>query len=155
MDITEVDLPTVKVVGMKKTGKYQDIVKMISDVVGYIMQKGVQPTGPPIYLCHETSSEEAERAAKEGGATLEVGFPVSGDIETTDEFRLYEIPGGRMAKIVHKGPYIEVGRTYEELFAWVGQNQKKIIGPLREVYINNPNEVPPEEILTEIYAPIE
>ncbi|MDD3248518.1 MAG: GyrI-like domain-containing protein [Methanosarcina sp.] len=30
-----------------------------------------------------------------------------------------------------------------------------IFGPVREVYLNDPREVPPEEILTEIYAPLD
>jgi len=28
-------------------------------------------------------------------------------------------------------------------------------GPIREIYLNDPFEVPKEELLTEIYAPIE
>lgn len=155
MDITEVELPAQKVIGIQRTGRYSEIVKLISAVYGYVMQKGVQPTGPPIYLCHETSTEEAKKVAAEGNATLEVALPVSNDIEGSDEFRLYEIPGGRMAKIIHKGPYNEIGPTYEKLFAWVHQNQKKIVGPLREIYISDPTTTPPEDILTEIYAPIE
>ncbi|WP_305791978.1 GyrI-like domain-containing protein [Methanococcoides sp. AM1] len=30
-----------------------------------------------------------------------------------------------------------------------------ITGPTREVYLNDPAEVSPEEILTEIYAPVD
>jgi effector-binding domain-containing protein len=29
------------------------------------------------------------------------------------------------------------------------------MGPIREIYLNDPREVSPEELLTEIYAPIE
>ena len=60
-----------------------------------------------------------------------------------------------MARIVHKGPYEECGPTYEKLFAWIKENNKKIVGPTREVYLNDPKDVSPEEILTEILAPIE
>nr|WP_239451403.1 GyrI-like domain-containing protein [Methanosarcina horonobensis] len=35
------------------------------------------------------------------------------------------------------------------------ENGKIITGPVREVYLNDPREVQPEEILTEIYAPLE
>jgi AraC family transcriptional regulator len=60
-----------------------------------------------------------------------------------------------MAKTHHKGPYEECGPTYEKLFAWLAANGKKIVGPTRELYLNDPHEVPPEEILTEIFAPVE
>lgn len=155
MDITEVDIPTIKVVGIKKTGSYKDIAKMISRVFSYVLKKGVQPSGPPVYLCHETSEEAAKKAMAEEKALLEVALPVSEDVEVSDDFRLYEIPGGRMAKIIHKGPYHEVGSTYHRLFDWVNRNRKSITGLLREYYISDPNETPPEEIITEIYAPIE
>ena len=67
----------------------------------------------------------------------------------------YEMPGGKMAKTVHKGPYEDCGTTYEQLFTWLAQNHVKVTGPTREVYLNDPNEVSPEDILTEIYVPIE
>lgn len=46
-------------------------------------------------------------------------MPVSETIEMTDddEINAYELPGGKMAKIIHKGPYEEFSLTYEQLFA--------------------------------------
>ncbi len=59
-----------------------------------------------------------------------------------------------MARVLHKGPYQESTPTYERLFAWLESKGKKITGPIREIYFNDPREVPPEEILTEILAPV-
>jgi effector-binding domain-containing protein len=59
-----------------------------------------------------------------------------------------------MAKTVHKGPYQECSSTYERLFSWLDENNQKIVGPIREAYLNDPREVAPEEILTMIYVPI-
>ena len=59
-----------------------------------------------------------------------------------------------MARVVHKGPYEQCASTYKALFAWIAQNHKKVIGPIREVYLNDPKKVAAEEILTEIYAPV-
>ncbi len=119
------------------------------------MEKGIQIQGPPIFVCHKMTTEEAVKAGKEGNADIEVAVPVSGKVEDSDEIKGYELPGGKMAKIVHKGPHQDCGPTYEMLFAWLEENGKKIVGPTREVYLNDPNEVPQEELLTEIYAPIE
>ena len=99
--------------------------------------------------------EESKKADEEGNADVTVAVPVSGKVEGTDEIKCYELPGGKMAKIVHKGPYQECESTYEKLFAWLGQSGKRIVGPTGEVYLNDPREVPPEEFLTEIYALIE
>jgi len=41
-----------------------------------------------------------------------------------------------------------------KLFDWLQENNYKIVGPIREGYVNDPREVAPEEILTIIYVPI-
>jgi effector-binding domain-containing protein len=38
--------------------------------------------------------------------------------------------------------------------AWIEENGKKLSGPIREAYMNDPREGGPEEILTVIYAPV-
>jgi AraC family transcriptional regulator len=153
IDVVEVG-PQV-VVGMRKRGKYGDIAAMIPKVCQFAVEKGVQIQGPPVFVCHEMSQEEVMKADKEASADVGVAVAVSAKVEDGAEVKCYELPGGKMAKTVHKGPYEECGPTYEELFAWVRQNRKRIVGPMREIYLNDPNEVPKEEILTEIYAPIE
>ncbi|MCK4364790.1 MAG: GyrI-like domain-containing protein [Thermoplasmatales archaeon] len=60
-----------------------------------------------------------------------------------------------MAKIIHKGPYEQCQPTYEKLYNWLEQNGWKIIGPVREVYLNDPSGVGMEEALTEIFVPID
>ena len=67
---------------------------------------------------------------------------------------LYELPGGDMAVVTHKGPYEKSAVTYKRLFAWIAENHKRVTGPTREVYLNDPAKVTPEELLTEIYAPV-
>ena len=41
-----------------------------------------------------------------------------------------------------------------ELFDWLQKNNHKIVGPIREGYVNDPREVEPDEILTIIYVPV-
>jgi effector-binding domain-containing protein len=60
-----------------------------------------------------------------------------------------------MTKIMHKGPYQEETATYEKLFACLEKNNKEVMGPMREIYFNDQHEVAQEELLVEIYAPIE
>ncbi len=81
-------------------------------------------------------------------------MPIAEKISETERFRCYELPGGKMAKVRHKGPYEASGLAYEALFAWMKENAKELAGPIREAYLNDPREVGPEETLTVIYAPI-
>ena len=95
------------------------------------------------------------KAMEEKNADLEVVAPIARKAEGTDEIRCYQVPGGKMARIVHKGPYDACNPTYDKLFAWIGENGMKICGPIREMYLNDPREVGMEEALTEIHAPVE
>jgi effector-binding domain-containing protein len=156
-EISVVELSPQQVLGMRKTGAYREIPMMFLKIFEFIFSKNIQIAGYPTFLCHEISCEEVEKANKEENADIEVVVPVAGTTEHPDneEIHLYELPGGKMAKIIHKGPYEECAPTYEKLFSWIVEQGKTIVGPVREVYFNDPREVPPEEILTEIYAPID
>jgi len=103
---------------------------------------------------HEKSIEEALKADEAGNADIEVCVPIAERIPETDEIKCYELSGGKMAGVIHKGPYETSGSVYERLFAWLLENGLELNGPIREAYLNDPREVAPEEILTIIYAPI-
>ncbi|MFZ2455046.1 MAG: GyrI-like domain-containing protein [Candidatus Altiarchaeia archaeon] len=152
-EVTVVELKPQAVLGTRKKGRYTDIPAMLGALCGY---PGAMPafSGPPVFVCHESSPEEVEKANKEGTADVEVAIPVSKKIKGSKEIKNYELPGGKMAKIVHKGPYAKCGPAYEKLFAWIAKNKKKLAGPTREVYLNDPREVSEMDLLTEIYAPI-
>ncbi|HMA05182.1 MAG TPA: GyrI-like domain-containing protein, partial [Methanomicrobiales archaeon] len=51
-------------------------------------------------------------------------------------------------------PYEACETTYRRLFAWIGEQGLSITGPIRETYLNDPREVQPDQILTEIMAPV-
>jgi AraC family transcriptional regulator len=66
------------------------------------------------------------------------------------------IPAGRVASVVHKGPYAELERIYRELYGeWLPRSgEEPADRPAFEEYLNNPREVPPAEWLTEICLPL-
>lgn len=142
------------VAGMRMRGHYKDISVMLPQLFGYVLSQNARIAGPPMFLWHETSVADAQRADREGNADIEVCVPIAERIPETEEIKCYEIPGGEMAKISHKGPYEASGPVYEKLFAWIEKNGKRLSGPIREAYLNDPREVRPDEILTVIYAPI-
>ncbi|MCK9441826.1 MAG: GyrI-like domain-containing protein [Methanothrix sp.] len=154
IEISVVDEKPQMVAGMRRRGHYKEIAKMLPALFEYVMGRGARIAGPPLYLWHETSVEDAQRADEAGNADIEVCVPIAEKIPENDDIKCYELFGGRMAKIVHKGPYEACGPAYERLFAWLLENDLKLTGPIREAYLNDPREVAPEEILTTIYAPI-
>jgi len=152
--VTLVEVPPQLVMGKQKRGRYAQIAELIGEIAHYAMENGVELVGPPIAIIHEGSEEEARKAEREGNAVIDIAFPVAGACANTELIRCYELPGGEMARIVHRGPYQDMGPTYVELFKWIQKNGRHIIGPIREVYVNDPGTVPTEEIVTEVYAPV-
>ena len=154
-EISIVEVTPQLVVGMRKRGPYRNIGVMIPQLCQFAAQNGIQMIGPPMYICHEKSAEEAMQADKENNADVEVAVPIAQRGKETEEITCYELPAAKMAKIIHKGPYQQETATYEKLFAWLEKNNKTVVAPFREIYLNDPHEVPEEELLIEIYAPID
>jgi effector-binding domain-containing protein len=154
-DITLIDIPPQNVLGIRKKGHYRDIAVLLPKLCEYMFSKGIGIAGMPMFLCHETGKEEAIAADAAGNADIEVAVPVIGNPEGNGEIRHYTIPGGKMARTFHRGPYEACEPTYLALFTWICEHNLQISGPIRELYHNDPNEVKPEEILTEILAPVE
>jgi effector-binding domain-containing protein len=154
IEITIIEEKPQLVAGMRRRGHYKEIAKMLPALFEYAMCQGAIIAGPPLYLWHEKSVEEAQKADEAGNADIEVCVPIAEKIPENEEIRCYELSGGKNARIIHKGPYEASGPAYERLFAWLLENGLKLTGPIREAYLNDPREVAPEDVLTIIYAPI-
>lgn len=151
--VSVIEVAPQVVVGTWKRGTYAEIGPMVAKVCEYAEASGAQIRGRPTFVCHETP-REAMKANEQATADVEVVIPVAKPVDGKGDITCYELPGGKMARIVHKGPYEACAPSYKKLFEWIAENHKKVVGPTREVYLNDPRQVPPEEILTEIYAPI-
>jgi AraC family transcriptional regulator len=152
--ITLIDVPDQTVLGIRKTGHYRMIPELLQELALYATERGIPLTGPPVFVMHEITPEEAMQADEEGTADVEAAFPVPPGTVPGPGMRVYTLPGGRMARTFHKGPYEACEPTYLRLYAWLEEQRLTITGPMREQYLNDPREVPPGEILTEILAPV-
>lgn len=153
-EISLVEVPEMNVLGTKKTGTYTLIPELLMKVFTHIQKKKGVIAGPPLFICHETSPEAVAEANGKGTAEIEVVWPVAKPVTGTKGITAYVLPGGRMAHAVHKGPYETCESTYLALFAWIAEKDLTICGPIREAYPNDPRVVSPEDIITEIYAPV-
>ncbi len=153
-DVTLVEVPSQLMLGVRRRGHYSDIAAAIGEVAQYAMAHGAQLCGGPVALIHELGTEAAMKADAEGTAIIDVSFPVVRAVDGSDSVKCRELPGGTMAKMVYIGPYEACQEAYTVLYDWIVGNDYLITGPTREVYLNDPREVPPDEVITEIYAPV-
>ncbi len=67
------------------------------------------------------------------------------------------LSGGEYAVATHHGPYDRLGQTYAKLCGqWLPENgYEPRSAPSFEIYRNNPQTTPAEDLLTDVHVPVE
>lgn len=65
------------------------------------------------------------------------------------------LSGGLFAMATHVGPYDQISLTAHALLAWIGERGDAPRGELREVYISDPGQTPPDQLVTHLMIKIE
>jgi effector-binding domain-containing protein len=116
---------------------------------GALAGAGVEPAGAPFIVYHEVIDEQTE-------GNIEICIPVPpGTTGSHDEVVWKEIQGTTVAWTTHHGPYDEISPAYHTITGWISGQGHQIVGPPREIYLNDPMTVPAEDLLTEVQFPIE
>ena len=110
--------------------------------------KGVQYTGPAMNICHDSEYREKD-------VDIEVALPVAVAVPESGDIKIRTLQGcEQVASILHKGPFDSIIKAYQFMMGWLERNNYQMAGPDRVLYLNNPEEVAPEEILQELQIPI-
>ena len=135
-----------------KTGPYEKVGETTEALWKWVQEKGIEVTGASFGVYYdnpETTPPESTR--------FEAGIPVPEGTEgDADAGVVVKTWGGMLAaKTLYTGPYDKVGPTYGVLGEWVFQNGYRIAGPAIEIYLNDPHEVPPESLQTQVCFVVE
>ncbi|MAE43890.1 MAG: hypothetical protein CMF63_02675 [Magnetovibrio sp.] len=81
---------------------------------------------------------------------------VEDDIEPGEDIGLQEIAGGTYIVATHEGPYSDFNQTYSCLYAdYIPSNQWECRdAPCVEIYLNDPNSTPPEDLVSLVCIPV-
>lgn len=87
----------------------------------------------------------------------DICLTVDREADPQGEIGVKEIPGGRYAVFLHRGPYSGLSAVYDGIYAqWLpGSGCRLRTSPGLERYLNDPEHTSPEDLLTEIYVPVE
>jgi effector-binding domain-containing protein len=147
MEIRYVDERPTATVRTRTRG--EDLPEVMGRCFGTVMEHlgavGVEPAGPPFAAYHNSDMENLD---------LEVGFPVSAVIAGGDEVQAGTIPGGHVAVGLHTGPYDQLDETYEKLTGYITGQGLHPEQSIYEFYLNDPGEVEPAQLQTEVYIPL-
>jgi effector-binding domain-containing protein len=115
------------------------------DICHYLAELGEESSGPAYAAYHNLGVREAD---------VEFGFPVAYPLAGHGRIQAGELPGGRVATCIHRGPYAEMEPVYEALFKWLGEQGFQASGVMYEYYFNSPDDTPPERLETRIVVPL-
>ena len=128
------------------TGIGEVITQLMQAVQAQNLFPLVRGTMIGVYYNSPTETKPAE-------LLWEVGFPVAEQAAPQAPLQKKIWDRTTIAEAVHTGPYAKIGETIQRLITWIGGQGYDVAGPMLERYMNNPMQVKPEELRTEIWIP--
>lgn len=126
-------------------GPYDALPELFGEVVGWVMMKGLQITGPPFGIYYNSPEEVPPEELE-----YEVGIPFVGEAQEEGRIKIKKLPAQQVLSAMHKGPYDQVGPVFTALAEHAMKEGYEIVGAPMEIYLNDPMEVPESELLTEV-----
>jgi effector-binding domain-containing protein len=146
------ELPAQLIFGWRGHVRMSEIAGKMGEVYGkifpYLMAQHIDFAGPPLAIYYDMPQGDEPRE-------MDVGVPVTREAPPMDDLSTHPLEGGSVVTTVYKGPYDEIGPTYDEVMDWVQSHGYETNGAPREAYLNGPDEVnDPSEYLTEVVWPV-
>ncbi len=105
------------------------VTQLLQETADYLDSVGVTPTGPGMGVYYEVGSFLVD---------VQVGYPVDVEVEGNERVQADELPGGRCAVAVYKGPHKDIADAHRAVHSWMHTNDVQSTGePAREVYITD------------------
>ncbi|MGI9333180.1 MAG: MerR family transcriptional regulator [Gammaproteobacteria bacterium] len=99
-------------------------------------------------MCINEDPDREERIVVHACACVQAPYP------QLPQARIQSIEGGPVVWLTHEGAYEELGIAYHALYAWAQARGHVQIGPMREIYENDPAHVPAEALRTQVLLPV-
>lgn len=153
--VTLRDTTHLRLIALRHQGHYLEIGPVFGRLTAWAAGRGLLSPTTRMLGIYYSDTHALPPADWKSDACLSIS-PENPEVEAGSDVRLTDLPGGRHAVLLHKGPYAELHKAYNWLFGtWLPMSgEEPADRPCFEEYLNNPQEVPPEEWLTEISLPL-
>ncbi|GGB27720.1 AraC family transcriptional regulator [Allosediminivita pacifica] len=151
-DVRIEERPSLRLAALGHTGPYIKAGRTFEQVSAIFTARDLWPQARGmvgVYYDDPGSKPEGELRA-DAGIVVEPGFPIP------DGLHEVLLDRGPCAVLRFKGPYSELHTAYDYLYGeWLPQSGREPAErPPYEVYLNTPRDVAPQDLLTEICAPL-
>jgi AraC family transcriptional regulator len=152
MNVTIEDMPAIRVAAVRHVGAYNRIVEAFQRLGAIAAPAGLQRDDAMMLAIYHDDPETTPVEQWLSDACLSVGEGVALP-EGVFEQRLTP---GLYARTTHLGPYRRLGDTWSRLMGeWLPRSGQRVgSGWSYEVYRNNPQDTPQDDLRTDLYLPL-
>ncbi|MEX0348979.1 MAG: GyrI-like domain-containing protein [Paracoccaceae bacterium] len=149
--VTTRNEPARRMIGLAHKGSYMEIGKSFESFGAICEARQLWPEVGPVLAIYLDNPDEVPEAELRSFAGAEFR---GADVPEGMEER--QIPGGKTAVLTYKGPYSGLHAAYHSLFGnWLPDSgEEPDDQPCYEIYLNDPRDTAPEDLLTEICLPL-
>lgn len=145
-------VPALRTATVHHVGAYSRISEAfgrLGEVAGRAGLIRDKPTMLAIYHDDPATTPEAELSSH-------AAIVVADSARLPDELGEQRLNAGRYACTTHVGPYEQLGEVWARFLGqWLPHSGERMgNGETFEIYLNNPMEVPKEQLRTELYIPL-
>ena len=153
MEVRIERLEPLRVAFVRHVGPYHEVHQAWEKLCARLGKEGLLGAESRfIGVCYDDPEVTApEKIRYDACVTVDHSFSAEADVG------VQTLPGGEFAVVTHCGPYEQLSQTYAALFGqWLPSSGRELRSePSLEFYVNDPEGTDPEDLLTDIYAPLE
>lgn len=147
------NISPIKVIYIRHTGAYNEVGKVWERLIKFAYKKLLVFFNVKIIgIIHDSPEITDEQHIR-----YDACVAVKKEVKPEDEIGYKVINGGKYSVFKYKGSYQNFDKVYDYIYThWLTNSSYKLADePSFEMYLNSPNKVKPENLLTDIYIPIE
>ena len=153
MKVEVKQLKPMRVAFMRHVGPYGEVGQTWEQFLTLMGKDGYLGGNPTMLgICHD--DPEVTPPAK---LRYDACLGVDDNFEPGGDIGVQTVAGGEYAIATHTGPYNQLGNTYSEFLGqWLPRSGRELRNaPCFEVYVNDPQGTPADELMTDIYVPLQ
>jgi AraC family transcriptional regulator len=142
----------LRVAFMRHVGPYDQVAGVWEQLTMFLGRHGlIGGDSRFVGICHDDPA-----VTPSGRIRYDACVTVGQDFRAQGEIGVQTIPGGDYAVMTHFGPYQKLGVSYGRLLGqWLPRSGRELRStPCFEVYFNSPENTEPEDLVTDLYAPL-
>lgn len=153
MNVEVTDMPEFRIGAVRHIGPYNQIPEAFARLGAIAGPAGLfaAPDAFCLAIYHDDPETTPPAELKSDAAIrLPEGSRIPAGLEEQT------IPGGKYARYTHLGPYEGLGDAWARFMGeWLPASGHKFLGPTYEIYRNDPQSTPPQDLQTDLYLRVE